>query len=144
MIRIGIKRDKLRAVMMAKHFIDATPIEKLPFDAYKAGQIFDACIESNDCLVLVLEIDGAMVGTFIGECQRFPLGNSILAREVIFWIEPDHRGAWATAMIDRFEVWARAKSATRVFLTCFDDGRTPKLFARRGYKPAEITMSKEL
>lgn len=144
MIRRGKASDLPAAVRMARDFHNGTPIAHLPFSAAAAAQMFNDMLSRSDCMVDVLEVDGTVCGCIIAHVQRYPLGASNIAREVVFWIDPDHRGAWARKMIEGFEAWAADKGAVLAGMSCFDDGRTYKLFERAGYRRSEVNLIKDL
>ena len=131
-------------VRMAQAFHHSIPqLSCLPFSKMHAAQMFHACIASDAHLCLALDVQGVR-GAMIVALGPYPLGPAVLAKEVIFWIEPEHRGRWWRQMIVAAETWARDRGASALGLSCFADGRTHKIFERAGYEAREIVTFKEL
>jgi GNAT superfamily N-acetyltransferase len=128
---------------MARDFHDATPMRHLPFQERRAAQMFVAAVDSPEALVLILDVDGPK-GALIMERAVYPLGNTVMAKEVIFWIDPRQRGRWWRAMIRAAEDWAKDIGAEYAAMSCFSDGRTAKVFERAGYEAVEVSTMKDL
>jgi GNAT superfamily N-acetyltransferase len=141
LIRSGSKADLTAAVRMARDFHEAMPMRGLSFSERRAAQMYLAALSTAK--VFVLDLDGPR-GFLIMEATFYPLGDAILAREVIFWIDPRFRGRWWRDMIRAAEEWARGVGAELAAFSCFCDGRTVKLFERAGYAATEISTMKEL
>lgn len=99
--------------------------------------------DDDNALALVLDLDGPK-GALVAHLTTYPLGESVLAKEAVFWIDPEARGGWALSMIRAYEAWAKARGAVMAGLSCFADDRTAKLFLRAGYRQAEVNTTKEL
>jgi GNAT superfamily N-acetyltransferase len=131
-------------VAMAERFHRSTPqISGLPFSKMRAAQVFLSCAESDRHLCLALDVNG-VCGAMILGLGDYPLGPALLAKEIVFWVEPDHRGRWWRKMIAAAEEWAISNGAKAIGLSCFNDGRTHKIFERAGYEAREIVTFKEL
>lgn len=69
----------------------------------------------------------------------------MLARETVWFIDPEYRGTAAVRMLDAYERWA--KSLGCVFTGMAGMGADPKvakLYLRRGYRVAETHYLKAL
>lgn len=93
-------------------------------------------------LVLVLDLDG-IKGALVALLQPLPFSDAVAAREVAFWIEPEHRGRWGRRMIEQYEAWAASKGVALVGLACLDE-RTESAFGRLGYASCETMMTKAI
>lgn len=102
-----------------------------------------SAIDDPEQLCLVLDI-GEPVGALLAAVTVYPLGEAVLAKETVFWIEPHARGRWALKMIAAYEAWALARGAAAIGLSCFNDGRIERLFAKAGFRTAEINTIKGL
>lgn len=143
MIRDAVRRDIPALVAMAGRFHAATPIAFLDFDPAAAAFMAGAAVGSRSHMAKVLEV-GSVVGALIASAGPHPLGRQIIAKEVVFWIEPEHRGKFWRPMIAAYEEWARGMGAVACGLSCFADGRTHKVFERAGFTPAEINTIKRV
>lgn len=145
MIRPARKADGAAMVRMAEAFHHATPgLAGLPFSRLRAAQSFLATLEKPDHFAIALEVKGRVVGALLLAVQPYPLGQALLAKEIVFWIDPEHRGPWWRRMIEAGEAWAKGHGAVAIGLSCFHDGRTVKIFERAGYRPNEIVSIKVL
>lgn len=136
--------DAPAMVRMASSFHHSIPqLSSLPFSKMHTAQMFHSCMGSDAHLCLTLDL-GAVCGAMIVALGPYPLGPAVLAKEVIFWVEPDHRGRWWRPMIAEAEAWAKARGAVAIGLSCFADGRTHKIFERAGYEAREIVTIKDL
>lgn len=122
-------------VRMAGDFIAALPTG-LQFDAnYLAGS-FRAHVAGNGALTLLLDVDGAAVGMLMARAVRSPWVPITIAEELVFWIDPKHRGRAAFRMLARFDQWARDMECKVCVMTAFDDPRMARIYRRFGFAPA--------
>lgn len=120
------------------------------FHAAKAGQ-FDAGLydrlrfrsfyreimaDRRRGLVLILEKEGEALGVLLAIASGSPFASIITAEEIVWWVDPKARGRDTLSMLGAYEDWADEIGAKIVGLSYFGD-RSPKLYARRGYVPAE-------
>ncbi len=143
MIRPATRRDIPAMIGMARRFHAASPAARLTFAPESAAAAAMGAIDNPSCLALVLDLSGP-VGALLASLSVYPLGEDVLAKESVFWIEPSARGRWAMPMIRAYEAWATSNGARAIGLSCFADGRTSKLFARVGFEPTEIHSIKGL
>jgi GNAT superfamily N-acetyltransferase len=143
MIRRATPADKSRVLVLARNFHQASGLP-IPFSAPFASLLFDACLSDQDRLCLVLDIDGVQ-GVLAAQAGLLPLAPVKAATELIWWIEPAHRGRSALAMLDAYETWARERGC--VFANMVGLGSDPlpaRLYERRGYIAAERHFMKPL
>lgn len=143
MIRPATRADIPAMIRMARRFHEASPAASLTFSPQAAAMASMAAVDDQSILAVVLDLDG-VCGALVAQAMVYPLGSQIIAKESVFWIEPEARGRWAMAMIRAYEAWADGIGAVAVGLSCFSDGRTQKLFERAGFRPAEINTIKGL
>lgn len=143
-VRRAREADKVRALMLAKAFHGAA---KLPFafSAAHADAIFRASLDQPDRLCLVLDVAGVVQGVLVAEAGAHPFGPFKVASEIMWWIEPAHRGRAAVRMIAEFETWAKARGCGFAHLVGLgDDLAVGRLYQRRGYAAAERHFMKPL
>lgn len=141
MIRHAVPSDKPALIGLAAHFHAAAPqLAALPFSPLAAVRTAHAAMQGG--LVLVLDLDG-IKGALVALLQPLPFSDAVAAREVAFWIEPEHRGRWGRRMIEQYEAWAASKGVALVGLACLDE-RTESAFGRLGYASCETMMTKAI
>jgi GNAT superfamily N-acetyltransferase len=152
MIRPAELSDKARIVTLLKHSREAAGFDQadgltgfsFPFDPAYAARLFLAHLEPHR-LCLVLDADGAAQGVLMAVAAEHPFGPVRLARETVWWIEPDHRGSAAPRMLAAFEAWAHAEGCA--FAGMAGLGAEPdvgRLYLRRGYRAAETHFLRAL
>lgn len=123
------------------HAASGIPFAFNPAHASRSAQAF---IEGIDRLCLVLEVGGALRGVLAASTSISPLAPVRIAQEVVFWVDPDHRGRSPLRMIAAYEDWARAQGCVAVGLACLDDLRVSRLFEISGFARAENSFLKML
>ncbi|RJG46495.1 GNAT family N-acetyltransferase [Mesorhizobium sp. DCY119] len=144
MIRRAVVADKMRVLMMARSFHVAAG---LPFalHAAHASLVFDACLTDVDRVCLVYDVDGTAQGVLAAQAGAHPFGPFKVATEIMWWIEPAHRGRAALHMIAAYEAWARERGCSFANLVGLGaDPITTKLYERCGYAAAERHFMKPL
>tara|TARA_Y100001973_G_scaffold101062_1_gene163377 strand:+ start:162 stop:620 length:459 start_codon:yes stop_codon:yes gene_type:complete len=119
-------------------------------DAAKLEAAFQAVHANPDGVVLVAELDGAVVGFLGGVAVPLwfdPLDRS--ATELAWWVDPKHRGGSTAARLVRaFEDWAKDRGVARVVLSDveFEDAAQPAgaLIERLGYTMTERAFAKSI
>jgi GNAT superfamily N-acetyltransferase len=152
MIRTAVLADKARVITLLKHSRHAAGFDRadsltgftFPFDPAWAERLFLSHLAPGR-LAIVLEADGAAQGVLMAVAADHPFGPVKLARETVWWIEPDYRGLSAVRMLNVYEQWA-AKEGCR-FSGMAGMGEFPDvaaLYRRRGYQVAETHFLKAL
>ncbi|WP_411036169.1 GNAT family N-acetyltransferase [Shinella sp. BYT-45] len=144
-IRKAEARDKGRVLAMARAFHAASGVA-VPFSAALASMVFDATLADPDRLCLVLEVGGVATGVLAAQAGPHGFFPVKLASELMFWIDPPHRGTTAARhMIAAFEMWARSRDCQISHLVGLgDEPAVGRLYARCGYQPAERHFMKHL
>lgn len=143
MIRPAVRRDVPTLAAMAHRFHQSSPAAFLDFDFRAAVGMASVAVGGDQFFAIVLDIEGPK-GALIAQAQPYALGRQVLAKEIVFWIEPEYRGPWARRMIFEYEAWAASRGAVACGLSCFADGRTVKLFERAGFAPFEVHTMKRI
>jgi [ribosomal protein S18]-alanine N-acetyltransferase len=123
------------------------PLESMPGAGDVAGKFRDA-LDDSDALVLVAEVDGAVVGVGTGWVETH--GDDLIEAPfyTIEYIEvhPDHRGnGLASELLSALEDDARRRGVSHIDLRVFvSNTGACKLYERFGYKPLEYRMGKAL
>ena len=120
------------------------PILPIPFSAPYASLLFDASIQDPDRLCIVLDANGVQ-GVLAAQAGFLPTAPIKAASELIWWIEPAHRGKAAIQMLDAYEAWARDRGCVLASMVGLGSDPLPgKLYERRGYTAAERHFMKPL
>jgi GNAT superfamily N-acetyltransferase len=152
MIRRAELADQARIVTLLKHSREAAGFDQaggltgfcFPFDPAYAARLFLAHLEPHR-LAIVLDADGAAQGVLMAVAGEHPFGPVRLARETVWWIEPDYRGSAAPRMLAAVEAWAHAEGCA--FAGMAGLGAEPdvgRLYLRRGYRVAETHFLRAL
>ena len=152
MIRTAELGDQARVVTLLKHSRDAAGFDQaggptgfcFPFDPAYAARLFLAHLEPHR-LCLVLDAGGMAQGVLMAVAGEHPFGPVRLARETVWWIEPNYRGSAAPRMLALFEQWAAAEGCA--FAGMAGLGAEPevgRLYLRRGYRAAETHFLRAL
>ena len=116
-----------------------------PFSAPHAAALIGAQIVSGDRLALVLDIDGQSHGVLMAAATDHPFAPVRVATEVVWWIEPEHRGKAASAMLAAYEAWAVQQGCAFVGMAALEAApRAGVIYRRRGYEPVETHFIKAL
>ncbi|MGK7056941.1 GNAT family N-acetyltransferase [Bradyrhizobium sp. 1050_B9_N1_2] len=149
-IRPGCVADRTRAVELLRDSHRAAGFDGgggfvFPFDCAYAARLFVAHLGQASACCLVLEVAGRAQGLLLATAGEHPFGPVRLAREIVWWIDPAHRGRSAIAMLDAYEAWAASRQCAFVGVAGMgDDPDVAKLYLRRGYFAAERHFLKGL
>lgn len=113
-----------------------------PIDLDVARDDFCAALVNPNGLALVLERDGRVVGMLLAQAVRLLLTRAMVAQELVFWVDPEARGAGG-ALLSAYEDWARRMGCVSCSLVTIDE-RVGVLYRRRGYRRAETVFQKGL
>ena len=150
MIRQAVIDDKARVITLLRHSRDAAGFDDaggptgfaFDFDAAYAERLFLAHLAPHR-LCLLLHVGGMAQGILMAACGDHPFGPVRLARETVWWIEPDYRGLGAVKMLNGYELWARDQGCTFIGMAGMgDDPQVGRLYLRRGYRVAETHFLK--
>ncbi len=75
----------------------------------------------------------------------YELGQVRVAKETVWWIDPEHRGIAADDMLAAYENWAAERGVTTTGMAALATApRAGRLYERRGYAPVETHFLKAL
>ena len=142
MTREATLTDLPRLVEMGRHFLAASYRDTLTENLAQMATLAEQLVTQDNGTILVLERDGILVG-MIG-MLIFPhhLSAERTAGEVMWWIEPDARGA-GIRLLKEAEQWARDHGARKIQMIA-PNARVGQLYARLGYAQIEIAFQKDV
>lgn len=135
-IRPARPDERFAVLNLARDFHAASgiPFAFNPAHASRAAQDY---IEDPRKLCLILEANGAVRGVLAASWAVSPLSPVRIAQELVFWIDPAHRGRHALRMIRAYEDWAKSEGCAAAGLSGLNDPRVARLFSFAGFDPAE-------
>jgi GNAT superfamily N-acetyltransferase len=141
-IRKAIRADIPHLVVMGKHFLHASKYET--HIAENPDAMFDLLLRLVDADGGIVFVSGedrpqGMIG---GHLFQHPISREVMASELFWWVEPEHRGA-GMALYRAFEQWAREHGAVKIQMIAPDE-RTARAYVALGFDQIETTFQKVL
>ncbi len=136
-------------------YLHAAEATDLPFEVGEMNEelktFYTSCINSPDCLVLLLVTSEKPVGVLVASKLVIPLFKTASVNEILWWVEPEGRkGIAPLRMIQAMEEWGKLNECTHVKLGLLSNmsrkqtKRLHKIYRKKGYKPFSTTYYKEL
>lgn len=145
MIRPATPADIPRLLEIGRSFFDEGGLGDLStFDPDSLAASLKGFLDSG--VVLVVEIDGKVVGTACA--LLFPMYFNhahLAAAEMFWWVEPEHRRGAGAELLDALESAVQAAGADTLSMMTIAGLRSDaigRLYQRRGFRPAETTYTK--
>ena len=136
--------DAVERMLHDFHSDKASQFSAELYDRLHFRNVFRSLISgSGKGFACVLEVDGAAVGCLLAGASPSPFAPILVADEVLWWVEPEHRSGDSLKMLDLYEGWAEGIGAKIVGLSFFG-GKVPAEYKRRGYAPGERKFAKAL
>lgn len=113
------------------------------YDRFRVADMIRECILSSDRCVFVLDVDGKAVGGIIGMLSLIWTSGEIVASELAWFTNKEHRGLGGLKLLRAYEDWAESNDVDLIVVADIT-GVTDlsALYARRGYTRTETTYSK--
>lgn len=144
-IRVATDADVPRLVAMFQQFVASSQYEKyVGRDPAFCTVQMSRIVASEEAIIYVVEQDSAVIGMLGGVVFQQPFSGEIIASELFWWLDPDHRGhgGW---LLKRFEKWAAGKGATRVqMMAPIDKPRVAQTYEGLGYSETERVWQRNL
>lgn len=124
---------------MAHRFHAASPYDDLTMDEDKVVELIDSFLngDRNQRIVILALEDDQPIGMIAGVTSEMLFSRDKIASEMMWWIEPEHRGSRAALqLLDAYEFWAKKVGAKVVQLSSVDTehaDRLDRLYKKRGY-----------
>lgn len=127
---------------MAVEFHSHTHYAKIPVDEKKAYELIESLIDSDSAVVFLLTFDEKVVGILAGTLTEMLFNKTLMTSEIMWWVEPEHRGRRSIDLLLYFEIWSVKKGAKFIQMVCLDD-KVARLYERKGYAKREASFIKE-
>ena len=136
--------DAVERMLHDFHAASAGQFSAELYDKLHFRHVYRGLISSPDLgFVAIIEADGEPVGCLIAAAAQSPFAPIVVAEEVMWWVDPDHRGPESLSMLDVYEAWAVDIGAKIVGLSSFGK-RPPAEYKKRGFSPVEQKHAKAL
>lgn len=138
-MRIATMEDYSIVLNMAKKFVNSIDYGKYSNEAKMEAIVRDFL--TSDGKVCILYAD---IGMIAGLVNPFVFGDDLVATEIAWWIEPEHRGNHVGVdLLNAFEGWAKDVGCSLVTMISLDD-RLGAYYERTGYKLYERAYMKDI
>jgi len=147
-IRKVTEEDLLDLSILSKQFAREAKQNgyNLTFEASKFKESFLSIVNHPDYFYYLAEVNGDVVGFFLGAKFQPLFSADVLAVEMFWWLEKEHRGNRVSLkMLKAFEVWAKETGASEVSVSDLQGVKNlDSLYKRLGYTKSEVTYKKDL
>lgn len=97
-------------------------------------------------VLLIADAGGGAVGTIAALLYADPNNGELVAQEMFWWVDPEHRDAESGNLMDAYEGWARSVGAKRIVVSAIHGMRErclERYYEKRGYRPVETNFVKD-
>lgn len=139
MMKIASLEDRDQVLEYAMKFFNSTPYKDLGDEATIAG-IIDNFLQSPKEEKIIILDEGK--GFLIAAITKFPFGNTKVATEIGWYVEPEFRNQGVgDQLVEAFEYWAD-KLGVKVKTLAFMDKDLTEYMKKKGYVPYETAHYK--
>ncbi len=143
-IRKAKHEDIFDLLVLARGFSREAPAMH-KWDKDKTEAMLKMCIENDMTTILVMEHGDEVVGGIVGVIQPLFMSHTVVASELAWFVDPDHRGRGALKLVKAFEGWAKDGGADYVTMADIRGiADLSKLYERLGYELTEAAYSKKV
>ena len=149
MIRDATPADVPSIVTLGERFFKAAEWHKVAtWHAPSITATLERMIAAPEAILLVAEASGAVVG--MAGAMTYPAyfnAAQTMGSELFWYVDPAHRSGCGAAMLDTMETRARELGCKAFIMGAVATQRPEtmaRVYARRGYRPAEQTFIKAL
>lgn len=149
-LRLATQEDFDILKKMCILFLEESPYRSYPRELHKIEALIGSFLVGDLSKTCVLAFyKDKPIGMIAGAVSETLFSHHLVASEVVWWIDPDHRrkSKAALELLGAFEYWARINKASYVQMQCLsglnEDG-VGRIYKRLGYNQNEIAYVKEL
>lgn len=140
MIREATPNDHMEVYKYAHKFLENSPYKNI-FDPAFLYDYLDGLIKGNEDVVVLLSEGKGMI---VGMVSPFNYGYELIATELGWWVEPEHRSSGVgKELILAFEQWAIDQGCQHIVMVSLDED-LGKYYEKSGYRLVERAYMKEL
>jgi len=150
MLKIATWDDYFDIQDMCKNFAEHSPYTDIQLDINKLNSVVENILNGDKAKAIILLYlkNDKPIGMLAGITAEMTLNYDKLAHELIWWIEPEHRGGRAAIeLFKAFEFWAKKVGCKQVQMSLVETEHAPKvekMYTKFGYKPTERAFLKEI
>lgn len=144
LVRHAIDADRLRIVALLRDSHKAAGFT-FPFHPAYAEHLFKTHVAEPDACCIAYAPDEQPQGVLMARSFDHPFGPFKLAKETVWWIDPNHRGTAAIRMLSAYEEWAREQGCVSCGMAAMAANMKPaRIYEHRGYRQIETHFLKAL
>ncbi len=144
-VRHALATDIDALMRLGERFLATEPYRDLiQGNRFTLERTAEAFVRDADKLALVAEADdGSAVGMLLALAFAHPFSGDLAVSELVWWVDPEHRGGVGLRLYQALERWAVVLGARRLLMVA-PSLEIERLYHRLGYVPVERTYQKEL
>jgi hypothetical protein len=144
-IRPATPDDVFDILILAKEFSKEAPQSHKWSKAKTEAFLFSA-LQSDTMTILVLEVNGDIVGAIVAVVTEMYMSHTTIASELAWFVCKEYRGKPSSLkLVFAYEDWAKSKHAQVIGMGDIEGiANLEKLYTRMGYKKSESVYMKEL
>jgi RimJ/RimL family protein N-acetyltransferase len=144
-IRPATPDDVFDILILAKEFSKEAPQSHKWSKAKTEAFLFSA-LQSDTMTILVLEVNGDIVGAIVAVVTEMYMSHTTIASELAWFVSKEYRGKTSSLkLVFAYEDWAKSKHAQVIGMGDIEGiANLEKLYTRMGYKKSESVYMKEL
>jgi GNAT superfamily N-acetyltransferase len=141
MLKIATWDDYVHIKTMCLNFAQASPYADVEIDKEKMEELISDILEGDGTksIIILGVVDDKPVAMMAA--SEMLLNRQFIAQEVIFWVEPEHRGSrLALKLMEAYEFWAKKVGCSFTQMSLVETEQAQKiarLYERKGYAPIE-------
>lgn len=149
MLKLLEEQDIPFVVQLGRHFFDASPYSSLNFSEQATEDFLRSCLARPEERICILSVeDEVVVGALVGSTSKLPFSDDLVAAEIAWWVEPDHRkGSHGLRMKQAYEYWATKMGAKKISMALLSGEYEDKLnryYQSTGYTKAETAYVRDV
>lgn len=143
-IRPAAATDVPTVVAMAERFLRDTPYgAQLTSDPDRLAGFARRLLENPAGALYLAERDGAAIGMIALWTYEHPYSGDRIASELVWWVNPEHRGSAGVRLLRRAEAWAKAQGA-RALQMIAPSPRVAGFYEACGYEWVESSYQRSV
>lgn len=141
-VRTATTDDVPRIVEMGVRFVADSEFWRIgPASPEKIVKLVLSIIDGGG--VFVAEDNGRVIGMLCGCLVDHPMMDSIVASELAWWVEPEHRGTAGARLLAAFAAWAHDRGADVVHMVA-PNARVAAHYRKRGLTEMETSFIRRI
>lgn len=142
-VRPAQQADIDRCVAVGREFYEFSPYTGVPYCESSMQELLHGMIEQK--MLIIASDENRIIGG-IGGCisPMFFNKNYIIAFEMFWWVDPDHRGRLGLRLLNSFEAQAKSLGCAYLMMMTLQKNDIGSLYEKQGFQPYETGYVKRL